>query len=337
MEPSTSGSFRLFRLAGIDVFLHWSWFFVAAIQIWARPDEYQVPAWKVAEYLTLFAIVLMHEYGHALACRSVGGQADKIVLWPLGGIAYVSPPERPGPVLWSIVAGPLVNFVLAPILLILLAFATLNGWKVDRPDEYKFLGIVTTMNIGLLVLNLLPVYPLDGGQILHALLWFVMGRWRALLVVSIVGGVGAVLMFAGSVVVAAVVGMGAFLLGFIAIFIGMRSLLAFQAAQHMLRLEQLPRRWGCACPACEKSPPRGQFWMCEHCQSKFDTFATRGRCPGCGAWFLETTCPHCHATNHIDGWFKPDVVLEPIILDSPEQGKSPEGGEANGAGKAGPP
>ena len=47
-------------------------------------------------YLALFSIVLLHEFGHALACRQVGGKADQIVLWPLGGVAYVAPPPRPG-------------------------------------------------------------------------------------------------------------------------------------------------------------------------------------------------------------------------------------------------
>ena len=57
--------------------------------------------------------MLTHEFGHALACRSVGGTADNIMLWPLGGVAYVNPPQRPGATLWSIAAGPLVNVALA--------------------------------------------------------------------------------------------------------------------------------------------------------------------------------------------------------------------------------
>src|ERR1017187_6332129 len=115
MMPTRQGSFRLFRFAGIDVFLHWSWFLIAAYAT-TRTSLYSSPVWNVLEYLSLFLIVLMHEFGHALACRSVGGQANQIVLWPLGGVAYVSPPQRPGAMLWSIAAGPLVNVVLAPVL-----------------------------------------------------------------------------------------------------------------------------------------------------------------------------------------------------------------------------
>src|SRR5205823_4575722 len=71
---------------------------------------------RLLEYVSVFVIVLMHEFGHALACRQVGGIANRIVLWPLGGIAFVDPPRRPGAYLWSIAAGPLVNVILLPVL-----------------------------------------------------------------------------------------------------------------------------------------------------------------------------------------------------------------------------
>src|SRR6201996_4056762 len=109
-------SFRIFRIAGITVYLNWTWFIVALYEIQARKARYSSISWNVLEYLALFAIVLTHEFGHALACRSVGGSADTIMLWPLGGVAYVNPPQRPGAMLWSIVAGPLVNVALLPIL-----------------------------------------------------------------------------------------------------------------------------------------------------------------------------------------------------------------------------
>ena len=97
-QPASSlaSSFRLFQVAGISVHLHWSWLVVAYFEIQYRTNFYNSQAWNVAEYVSLFAIVLLHEFGHALACRQVGGKADQIVLWPLGGIAYVSPPPRPG-------------------------------------------------------------------------------------------------------------------------------------------------------------------------------------------------------------------------------------------------
>jgi Zn-dependent protease len=101
-------------VGGISVYMHWSWLLVAFFEMQYRVNTYTSQFWNAAEYVALFAIVLLHEFGHVLACRQVGGKADQIVLWPLSGIAFVSPPPRPGAVLWSIAAGPLVNVVLVP-------------------------------------------------------------------------------------------------------------------------------------------------------------------------------------------------------------------------------
>ncbi len=194
MNSLVAGSFRLFQVAGITVFLHWSWFIVAYLIIFDqtnRSDEalhrYDAFGWNVAEYLMLFGIVLLHEFGHALACRQVGGRADTIVLWPLGGVAYVAPPPRPGAVLWSIAAGPLVNVALLPVTFGLLWVSVSGGWAEQNLDLVRFLHNVAFINLLLLCFNLLPIYPLDGGQIVQALLWFFLGRARSLRVVSILG------------------------------------------------------------------------------------------------------------------------------------------------------
>ena len=97
MQSVRQGSIHLFRLAGVEVSLHWSWFLVAAYQIQGRRAGYSSLVWKIFEYLALFLIVLMHEFGHAMACRQVGGTANHILLWPFGGVAYVNPPSRRGP------------------------------------------------------------------------------------------------------------------------------------------------------------------------------------------------------------------------------------------------
>jgi Zn-dependent protease len=193
-----SGSIRLFRIAGITVFLHFSWFIVGAYEVTTMRGRYQSPVFAVYEYLALFALVLMHEFGHALACRSVGGRAEQIVLWPLGGIAFVSPPPRAGAMLWSIAAGPLVNLVLAPILAVLSLIARHSGVIYETPDAFRLLTYVQWINTALLVFNLLPVYPLDGGQILRALLWFPLGRTRSLQIATFIGllGGGALALYA---------------------------------------------------------------------------------------------------------------------------------------------
>lgn len=310
MTNVTRGSLRLFRALGVNVYLHWTWFLVAVLIV-SRKTEYAAPAWAVVEYISLFAIVLLHEYGHALACRQVGGKADTIVLWPLGGIAYVAPPERPGAVLWSIAAGPLVNVALLVPTWALYLTARSSGWADTAPDWYNFSWFLARVNLGLLVFNILPAYPLDGGQVLMAALWFQVGRWSALLAASVVG-----LAFAGLLLLAGLActisdplagGLGAFL----ALFAGSRSLLAFQAARHFLRMEALPRHKECLCPRCRQAPPAGPFWSCDHCTTRFDLFDVRGHCPACGAWYLEPRCPACGEASHVDRWFAVALEGEP--------------------------
>lgn len=181
---------KLFRFAGIQVYLHFSWFIIAAYQLTSRARNYSSPVWALYEYVALFAMVLMHEFGHALACRQTGGYADRIILWPLGGIAYVQPPRRPGAMLWSIAAGPLVNVALVPVLELAFYLARHGGWYHETPNAYQLLRTIRFMNFGLLIFNLLPVYPLDGGQIFRSLLWFPFGEMRSLQIASAVGLLG---------------------------------------------------------------------------------------------------------------------------------------------------
>ena len=149
-------------------------------------------------------------------------------MWPLGGIAFVSPPPRPGAVLWSIAAGPLVNVVLAPLTIGRLRHAAgLPVWReMIGPDLDRFMFAVASMNLLLLLLNMLPVYPLDGGQILQALLWFVIGRVKSLMVVSIIGMVAGV---AALIWAAAVRDLWIVIL---AAFVAFRSWLAFSSADN---------------------------------------------------------------------------------------------------------
>lgn len=187
--PASPGDIRLFQVFGITVFLNWTWFVLAAYELRQGKGYYSSLAWNIAELLGIFEIVLLHEFGHALACRSVGGTANKITLWPLGGLAFVNPPPRPGPTLWSIAAGPLVNVALIPVLILAGAIIRAMG----LPGDARILaGQLQTINFMLLVFNILPLYPLDGGQILQSLLWFGIGRARSLLVAATIGLLGAV-------------------------------------------------------------------------------------------------------------------------------------------------
>lgn len=225
MLPTQQGSVRLFRFAGINVWLHWSWGLIALWALTGRQGLYSTPLWNLAEYIGLFSIVLLHEFGHSLACRQVGGQSDQIVLWPLGGVAYVNAPNRPGAQLWSIAAGPLVNVGLIPVLIGISWGLNRIGFAPNSNDFWICLATIKYINVALLIFNVLPIYPLDGGQILRSLLWFKFGPIRSLLFASAVGLVGA----------AALIGLALYWrslwLGVLVAFLGSNSWRAFQAAK----------------------------------------------------------------------------------------------------------
>jgi Zn-dependent protease len=302
MESAHQGSVRLFRAAGIDVFLHWSWFLVAAFEISSRAKSYSSLTFNVLEYLALFLIVMLHEYGHALACRQVGGTANQIVLWPLGGVAYVNPPPRPGATLWSIAAGPLVNAVLLPVLSVLGIVNRSLGWAEAMPNAHALLRAVWFINLGLLIFNMLPIYPLDGGQILRSLLWFVVGRARSLMVATIIGFLGV----AGFIVLA--VWMHSVWFGVLSVFMLMNCWSGLRQAQALSRLAKLPRRDGFACPRCKTAPPVGDFWKCGQCRQPFDTFQTQAVCPHCATQFAVTKCLDCGGPYPMSEWIVPVVV-----------------------------
>ncbi|HYU47132.1 MAG TPA: M50 family metallopeptidase [Terriglobales bacterium] len=302
MPSARQGTVRLFRFAGIDLFLHWSWFLVAAFEIQNRKGRYSSLTWNVLEYLALFLIVMLHEFGHALACRQVGGTANQIVLWPLGGVAYVDPPPRPGATLWSIAAGPLVNVVLLPVLLVTLTLSRSLGWAQAMPDLYKLLRALWYIDVVLLVFNMLPIYPLDGGQILRSLLWFVVGRARSLMVATILGFLGV----AGFIILALWIHSVWF--GVLAVFMLMNCWGGLRQAQALSRLAKLPRRDGFACPRCTTAPPVGNFWKCGQCGQPFDTFQTRAVCPHCAAQFAATKCLDCGGVHPMNEWMVAALV-----------------------------
>jgi len=300
--PTRQGSIHLFRFGGIDLYLHWSWFLLALYEIRGGIGTYSSVGWNVAEYLALFLIVTLHEFGHALACRQVGGRANQIVLWPLGGVAYVDPPPRPGATLWSIAAGPLVNVALIPIILALGLTSRSLGWATAMPNVHLLLRWIWRINLGLLIFNMLPIFPLDGGQILRSLLWFVLGRARSLLVATILGFFGVV----------AFIGLALWVhsawLGILALFMLMNCWGGLQHARALLRFAKLPRRDGFVCPECKTPPPVGELWKCGQCGQAFDTFQTGAVCPRCGAQYPVTKCLDCGRAHPMSEWAEATIA-----------------------------
>ena len=294
--PTTRGAFKIFALFGIGVYLHWSWVIVPYLIFRFRSGVYTSPIFYGLEGVSIFLIILIHEFGHQLACRSVGGKTHDIVLWPLGGVAYVTPPERPGAQLWSIAAGPLVNVVLIPILSLLVSVSSHLAWYDTHPNMYQLLHDIWRINVVLLIFNMLPIYPLDGGQILRSLLWFPFGRANSLLIASVIGFIGVGLL------ILAALGIGSMWLGIMAFFILMNCWGGLNHARALSRLAKLPRREGFACPSCKATPPLGELWRCGKCGKPFDIFLSQGACPHCGTQFNMTQCLDCGAGSPIDQW-----------------------------------
>lgn len=297
---SLAGSFRLFRVGDIAVFVHWSWLVVAYLELQFRTSAYQSQIWNVVEYVALFAIVLLHEFGHALACRQVGGKANEIVLWPLGGVAFVQPPARPGAWLWSIAAGPLVNLVLIPITLVAFTLVNTEEMLDTYPDIRHFLFSLFAMNVGLFIFNMLPIYPLDGGQILQSLLWFVIGRAKSLKIASVIGLIASIAFFLLAMA------FGEWWIALVAGFAGMRCWAGIQQANFLARLEESPRHMDASCPDCGAHPPAGPYWVCPHCQTVFDIFAQMAACPGCGMRAYESQCLECQKSSPHMQWYDKD-------------------------------
>ncbi|HTV48091.1 MAG TPA: site-2 protease family protein [Phycisphaerae bacterium] len=325
------GAFKLFKIFGITVYLHWSWFLIFLYEVQLRSGEYQNATWNAVEVISLFAIVLMHEFGHALACRSVGGKAERIVLWPFGGIAFVQPPWRPGAMLWSIVAGPLVNVLLIPVTIGLYAaevhalplswimsdparfLPRLNFFLFETPitsDFMMYLRALVFINLALLIFNILPIYPLDGGKIVWSILWFFLGDATALRVAAIFGLVGSISLIGFLLLQSGGSGFNNIYLIMLGAFLVMQAWRGVQQSRKLAASAKMPRHPECLCPACRRPAPAGDFWQCGHCQSRFDMFANRGRCPSCGADYqnLQVRCPDCGNPSRVSDWFTAATV-----------------------------
>jgi Zn-dependent protease len=188
MRPRTN--FQLARIFGIRVGVGVSWFFVLFFFIFvvtpyfhevlggSRTTAYLI---AVASVLSFFASLVMHELGHALVARRRGLKVAGIDLWALGGITRVSEPQTPGTELQVAAAGPLVT--LAVIVLCIVVGGLVSDSKsffdvavasgnVRATPALVWLSWVATINVLVLVFNLVPAFPLDGGRIAHAAIWW---------------------------------------------------------------------------------------------------------------------------------------------------------------------
>jgi len=202
-----AGSLPLGRWFGIRVGVHSSLILFIIFTMALGPSSME--HFRFADAATamgiLFGIVVLHEFGHCFAARAVGGGSDEIILSPIGGLAMVQAPHRPGAHFITAGAGPGVNVAICLVTGLALwhmtgGMAPLNPFHPAPPIAFfltsatYYLWWVFSISYILLLFNLLPVFPLDGGRLLQAILWTKMGYGRSMKIACQTGMVGAVAM-----------------------------------------------------------------------------------------------------------------------------------------------
>lgn len=184
-------SFKVARIAGIEVRLHIT---LVLFLAWIGFSYYRMGGAAAAMDGLLFVVaffgcVLLHEFGHAIAARAFGIQTPDITMLPIGGVARLQRmPDKPWQELVVAIAGPLVNVVIAIILVLWMGHTTDLGHleRLHQPDS-SMLPKLATVNIGLVVFNLIPAFPMDGGRILRSLLAMTLPYARATQIAAWIG------------------------------------------------------------------------------------------------------------------------------------------------------
>lgn len=201
-------SWKIGRIAGIDVRIHWTfWLLIGWIAFVTLATGEGIPAaiYAVGLIAAVFGCIVLHELGHALTARHYGYETRDITLLPIGGVArFREFPAEPKQEMIVAIAGPLVNVAIA--LVLLLSLFGLGALQRLQPEGYTTLigstgGFVASLlwiNIALVLFNLLPAFPMDGGRVLRAALSMKMDRVKATNVAASLGQMMAILFaFAG--------------------------------------------------------------------------------------------------------------------------------------------
>lgn len=194
------------RVSGIKFKVHWTFFLLLA---WIVFDELKHGGntkgvlFNLTFIIVVFLCVVLHELGHALMAKHYNIKTEKITLLPIGGIAsFEKLPESPKQELLIVIAGPLVNVVIAILLYLILLvqdFMKLNFTETFEVlmlyNLQSFLFFLFIVNVSLIVFNLIPAFPMDGGRILRSLLALKVGRIKATKITSSLGLMIAIIFF----------------------------------------------------------------------------------------------------------------------------------------------
>jgi Zn-dependent protease/CBS domain-containing protein len=177
---------RLFRLLGIPIYLDISWLLIFVLVAYSLTGQFaqEAPGLSWYEYVGLavvtavafFACIVLHELGHAVVARATGLPMRGITLFIFGGVAEMTEePKSPGGEFVMAIAGPVVSAILGGLFLLLYFVGGAAGWPEPPLVAFKYLGAI---NLILLLFNLVPAFPLDGGRVLRSFLWGVTGNLR---------------------------------------------------------------------------------------------------------------------------------------------------------------
>lgn len=177
---------RLGRIFGIEVGLHYSWFFIALLIVFTLGGYFRSinPGWSegvvwslaVLTALLFFVSLVLHELAHSLVARSKGLPVRSITLFALGGVAQIENGSRDARTEFLMaIAGPVMSAALGAIALLL---AALGGWAPAEGEHTPLIAMLAWLgyiNLGLAMFNMLPGYPMDGGRVLRAIVWWKTG------------------------------------------------------------------------------------------------------------------------------------------------------------------
>lgn len=175
------GSLNLGKVAGIKVKVHWTFLLIILWVVFlevSRENNLEAILWSVFFVLVLFACIVLHELGHALTARNYNIGTRQITLLPIGGVASLEAmPEDPKEEFFVAIAGPIVNVVIAIVLYLIVP---MGGYLNQDPEMLEktmssinsanFLFYLFSANVMLVVFNLIPAFPMDGGRVFRALL-----------------------------------------------------------------------------------------------------------------------------------------------------------------------
>ncbi|WMJ72175.1 site-2 protease family protein [Cytophagaceae bacterium ABcell3] len=191
-------SWNIGRIAGIRILIHWTFLLLIAWIAFAeagRGADLTGILLTVGFVLTIFGCVVLHELGHSLTARKYNIGTRKITLLPIGGVASLEKmPEDPKQELAIAVAGPAVNVAIALVLLFFIPFDQIpvEEEELAAISRENFLFSLFSVNVILVLFNIIPAFPMDGGRIFRALLALKMDRIKATNIASKTGQVVAI-------------------------------------------------------------------------------------------------------------------------------------------------